>query len=448
VTSAEPVVIELKPGATLEASHRYRVIRRLGQGHFGSVYQGEALGAHEPDAPPRDVAIKVLGSSERPETRVALKRELAALRRIEHPQTPSLYDYCIDGPMAFVVMEYFPSGSLKDALSSRGPLEARQCWRLLSDLLLALTAAHRASVLHLDVKPSNVLLDANGGYVLTDFGVAHASRMSKKLLIQGQIPLGLGTHGYRAPEQADQQAGAFDLRTDLWGVGATVWSAFTGVDLNQQGHAMRREENGCIFGLRSLADVHLACPPALESVVMDLLYLDPRRRPGGAAEVLRRVDAMLKGTRPHTPAASSRVNNVSPDAVRAVIEALVDPLWASICRTPGFDSQFMMFEDGDVVSDPADPSHQTHLLLSGEVRIEDGDRLVDIEKDEGAFIGAISTLTNAERRVTLRAQGRVWTCAFNEAEFEQFITCNPSVAVRMLRGMAQRIANGPRRNSD
>ena len=157
---------------------------------------------------------------------------------------------------------------------------------------------------------------------------------------------------------------------------------------------------------------------------------------------------MLKGTRPHTPAASSRVNNISPDAVRTVIEALVDPLWASICRTPGFDSQFMMFEDGDVVSDPADPSHQTHLLLSGEVRIEDGDRLVDIEKDEGAFIGAISTLTNAERRVTLRAQGRVWTCAFNEAEFEQFITCNPSVAVRMLRGMAQRIANGPRRNSD
>lgn len=441
--------IDLEPGALLEATFRYRIVRRLGQGSFGSVYQGVCLDAGAPDAPPHDVAIKVIGNSNQPEARIALKRELAALRRIDHPRIPSLYDFCFEGPAAFAVMEYFPAGSLSDAWSSFGRLDVTQTWRLLSDLLQALCAAHQASILHLDVKPSNVLLDGNGGYVLTDFGVAHASRMSKGLLIQGQIPIGLGTRGYRAPEQSTQKTGSFDLRTDLWGVGATAWAAFTGVDLNKRADVTRRIEEGCIYGLPSLADVHLNCPPSLEEVVMDLLYLEPDRRPGGAAEVLRRVTAITSGT-PSTArklGATAR-NHVTPSEVRAVIDALVDPLWGSICRTPGFDRHFVVFEDGDVISSPADATQHTHLLLSGQVRVEKGDKLIDIEKDEGSFLGAISTLTNTERRITLRAQGTVWTCAFNEVEFEQFITCNPSVAVRMLRSMAKRIASGPRRGAD
>jgi CRP-like cAMP-binding protein len=123
----------------------------------------------------------------------------------------------------------------------------------------------------------------------------------------------------------------------------------------------------------------------------------------------------------------------------------VDPLWASICRAPGFERYFVMFEDGEILSDIGETAHHTFLLLRGEIEVErDGD-VIDVEDREGTLVGAISTLTGAPRTVTLRARGPVWTCIFNEAELEQLVTCNSSVAVRMIRTMATRIAGGPPR---
>jgi hypothetical protein len=183
--------------------------------------------------------------------------------------------------------------------------------------------------------------------------------------------------------------------------------------------------------------------------VMGLLFVDPQRRPGGAAEVISRVKAIAAGYGMGSqPAIAVTRSSASAAEVMDVINGLLDPLWSSICRSPGFDRYFAKFEDGEIIAAPGDYAHHTHLLMSGKIRIEKGERLVDIEKDEGTFVGAICTLTGAERRVTLRAEGTVWTCIFNEVELEQFITCNPSVAVRILRGMARRIASGPSRHSD
>ena len=127
---------------------------------------------------------------------------------------------------------------------------------------------------------------------------------------------------------------------------------------------------------------------------------------------------------------------------------MVDPLWSSICRAPGFSDYFAKYEDGEALATLGEQAHHTHLLLRGTVRIERGGQVVDREIVEGTFLGAISTLAAAPREATTRAEGTVWTCIFNEAELEQFITCNPSVAVRMLRNMANRISSGPSRNSD
>jgi serine/threonine protein kinase len=436
--------------SVLEARYSYRLVERLGTGGSGSVFLARCLEAEagDPSSPPEAVAIKVLGSTEDPRAVGHMKRELAAMRTITNDRIPALYDWSLDGELAFVVLEYLSNGSLVESGALAGRLDEDQIWRLLSDLLLALSAAHRASVLHLDVKPSNVLLDGKGGYILTDFGVSHSSRMSKGLLHQGQIAVGLGTHGYRAPEQTDQNIQSFDLRTDLWGVGVTAWAAYTGIDLNQRKDLRRSVKNGDIFGLPPLSDVHLRCPPPLEEVIMGLLYLDPSRRPGGAAEVLAQVGAIASGFGLDSQTlASARRDNADSSEIQEVINALVDPLWASVCRAPGFDRYFVKFEEQEVLCGVGLQAHHTFLLLQGSVLVERDGEVVAETDEEGSLLGAISTLTGAPRHVTLRAKGTVWTCLFNEAELEQLVTCNPAIAVRMIRDLATRIANSPTRST-
>lgn len=444
-----PSIRPPQPGDELQAHYRYRVLRRLGRGGFGSVFLARCLdGEHQSASggPPKLVALKVMARPDDPQARNSLKRELAALLAVNHDRIPKLYDWNIDGETCFAAIQYFPAGSLADAWPFLGRLSAEQTWRLLSDILQALGAAHRASVVHLDVKPSNVLLDGNGGYVLTDFGVSHSARMSKGLLHQGQLSIGLGTHGYRAPEQATATVQNFDLRTDLWGVGATAWALFTGIDLNKRQDVLRTREQGNIYGLQALSDVALDCPPPLEEIVMELLFIDPARRPGGTGEVLARIRAIASGFGLDTATiASARRSQIDPEEIKQVIETLVDPLWASISRGPGFDRYFVKFEDGETIAAVNDPAQHTVLLLTGGIRVEVDDREVAIETREGTFLGAISTLTGARRQATLRARGATWCCLFNEAELEQLVTCNPAIAVRMVRSMADRIASGPPR---
>ncbi len=286
----------VEAGDVLEGRFRYQIVRRIDNGGFGSVFEARCLDAQNgtPDAPPELLALKVLGAGGDARAKSALKRELAALIAIDHDRIPRLYDWSADGEIAFAVLEFFPAGSLSDVWTFVRTFDEEQTWRLISDLLSALSAAHRASILHLDVKPSNVLLDGNGGYVLTDFGVAQASRMSKGLMHQGQLAISMGTHGYRAPEQAHGSVQSFDLRTDLWGVGATAWAMYTGIDLNKRRDVLRTKEDGNIYGLKRLSDVRLHCPTNLEEVVMGLLYIDPAERPGGAAEVLERVRSIAR----------------------------------------------------------------------------------------------------------------------------------------------------------
>lgn len=444
-----PSVRPPQPGDELQARFRYRVLRRLGRGGFGSVFLARCLDGEAKDAidaPPKLVALKVMARPDDPQARNSLKRELAALLAVHHDRIPKLYDWNIDGDTCFAAIQYFPAGSLADAWPFLGRLTPDQTWRLISDLLQALGAAHRASVLHLDVKPSNVLLDGNGGYVLTDFGVSHSSRMSKGLLHQGQLSIGLGTHGYRAPEQASAKVQNFDLRTDLWGVGATAWALFTGIDLNKRQDVLRTREQGNIYGLQAISDIALDCPPPLEEIVMECLHIDPSRRSGGTAEVLARIRAIASGFGLDTATiASARRSQVSPQEIAGVLERLVDPLWASICRGPGFDRYFVKFEDGETIAAVTNPAQHTVLLLSGAVRVEIDGREVAIESREGTFLGAISTLVGARRQATLRARGATWCCLFNEAELEQLVTCNPAIAVRMVRSMAERITSGPPR---
>lgn len=180
---------------------------------------------------------------------------------------------------------------------------------------------------------------------------------------------------------------------------------------------------------------------------MELLFIDPERRPGGPGEVLTRLRTLASGFDVGSLALiAARSNLATPEEVSEVIDQLVDPLWSSICRAPGFDRFFAKFEDGEVLSAAGEQAHHTLLLLNGRVQVERDSEVLDVEHREGTLLCVISTLTGAEREVTLRAVGPCWVCIFNEAELEQLVTTNPAVGLRLIRNMATRLASGPPRS--
>lgn len=420
----------------LVGRHRYRLRRQIGRGGFGSVFLASC---EDPGAPAREVAVKILRAPSASDEVAALKLELSALLALRHDRIPRVYDWNAQPtPSPFVVMQYYPEGSTRDLFLYDKVLDETAAWRLLVDLLLALRAAHRASILHLDIKPSNVLFDGLGGYVLTDFGISRTSQVSRHL-----VPItGTGTPGYQAPEQRWKLFDLWDSRTDLWGVGATTWSLLTGINLFSRYNRMMESGDGDgEVGLPPLAEMRPDISPALCQIVDQMLAVAPEERPGGAAEVLARIEKMTAGLAGlSAPSYAALHTRHQDDAeVVAVIDSLVDPLWSAICRGRSFERSFVKFENGDYLMRVGEKSYFTHVLLRGEVEVERDGQVLTVETREGTFLGEVATLTGEARTASLRARGTVWTVVFNAAEFERFITLNPPVAMRLVKSLAERL---------
>ncbi|MEV4351658.1 serine/threonine-protein kinase, partial [Actinoplanes sp. NPDC049596] len=155
--------------------------------------------------------------------RLWVPREARAFARIRHRNVIRTLDVLLDGDASWIVMEYVPSRSLLDVINEDGARTPGRTAAIGLDLLSALTAAWRADVLHLDVKPSNVLIADDGRVVLTDFGPAGSRTGVAALAGAGII---FGTPNFVAPERL--HGGGADERCDLWSLGATLHHAVEG----------------------------------------------------------------------------------------------------------------------------------------------------------------------------------------------------------------------------
>lgn len=197
---------------------RYQLGDLLGEGGSGCVFRAiDRKGGAE-------VAVKLVQAPElhRPLRFLAEARDMS---RIQHPRVVRVLDAGHDGTYYFAVMEFMPGGSLKDLVTRDGPLPATRALELEYQLLQGLHAVHAASLVHRDVKPHNVVLDADGRLKLTDFGLArHAP---------GEVPWrtrtgeALGSPTYRAPEQ-ERTPGAAGREADIFGAGGLLWFLVTG----------------------------------------------------------------------------------------------------------------------------------------------------------------------------------------------------------------------------
>jgi serine/threonine protein kinase len=212
----------MSPGSLL--ARRYRLRELIGDGGMGRVWL-----AHD-QVLCRSVAMKEIAPpqglpGDQPQRLLELTyREARAVAQVDHPNVVKIYDIIDSGPWPWLVMQYVPSRSLRDAIRAEGPLAVAYVARIGLSVLDALLATHRAGVLHRDVTPRNVLIGHDGRVMLTDFGLAlwhHGDEPSEL----GQSVV-MGTAHYVAPERI--VAGESTPAGDLWSLGATLYTAVEG----------------------------------------------------------------------------------------------------------------------------------------------------------------------------------------------------------------------------
>jgi len=201
---------------------RYRLVRQLATGGMGTVWEGWDERLHRP------VAVKklaLLPGLTGPVAEVAAQRVMREARltaRLHHPNAVQVFDVVDDGGRPCLIMQYVPSRSLQDIVRDHGPLPPADVARIGTQVAAALAAAHRAGIVHRDVKPGNVLIAEDGTAKITDFGISHAFD-DVTLTSTGMVT---GTPAYLAPEVA--RGAESDFASDVYSLGATLYMAVEG----------------------------------------------------------------------------------------------------------------------------------------------------------------------------------------------------------------------------
>jgi serine/threonine protein kinase len=262
---------------------RYRLRQSLGSGGMGRVWLARDEVLH------RDVAVKEvvlplgLSEAEREEFRQRTLREARAAARLSHPNVVQIYDVVQAENQPWIVMEYVRSRSLHRVINEDGPIEPDVAARIGLSVLAALNAAHRAGVLHRDVKPSNVLIADSGRVVLTDFGLATFDGGENAVTRPGLV---LGSPQYIAPERA--RDGDSTAESDLWSLGATLYAAVEG-----RSPFARSTTIATLTALATERPDPMKRAGPLKPAITGLLRKNPRSRldPAEAERLLRRVAA-------------------------------------------------------------------------------------------------------------------------------------------------------------
>ena len=206
---------------SLKKLGRYELLRVLGKGAMGVVYEGR-----DPNLD-RRVAIKTVKVENLSEEAAAeyehrFRTEARSAARLQHPNIVSVYDSDRDGDIAFLVMEYIQGDDLKHHLDKGVRYSLEQSLKMIRDLLSALDYAHKQGIVHRDVKPANLLIEPGGRVKLTDFGVARIQDSGEATRTQGSM---VGTLKYMSPEQVQGQK--IDSRADLFSVGVVLYQLLT-----------------------------------------------------------------------------------------------------------------------------------------------------------------------------------------------------------------------------
>src|SRR6186713_159494 len=298
----------------------YEILSPLGAGGMGEVYRAKdtRLG--------REVAIKVLPQhlSSNPEVRARFEREAKTVSALNHPYICVLYDVGREGSTDYLVMELIEGETLAHRVA-KGPLPVADVLKIGAQIADALDRAHRAGVVHRDLKPGNVMLTRSGAKLM-DFGLARATGLAgarsgsdvaaitqsptvaQPLTAEGSI---VGTFQYMAPEQLEGRE--IDPRTDIWSLGCVLYEmatgkrAFEGATQASLISSIMRDEP------RAMSVIAPMSPPSLERLVRQCLAKDADDRWQTAGDLRRELQWIASGS----SVASAAVTGTEPRRRRA-----------------------------------------------------------------------------------------------------------------------------------
>jgi eukaryotic-like serine/threonine-protein kinase len=288
---------------------RYFISREIGRGGMGVVWLAEdrTIG--------RRVAIKELhlpdgiDPQERHIFEERVLREARTAGRLNDPAIVTVYDVVQEHGNTFIVMELIEAPTLTEIVRQNGALTEEFTARIATQLVSALDAAHRAGVIHRDVKPSNVMVDQNGRVKLTDFGIAQSTE-DPRLTTSGTL---IGSPTYMSPERLQGKEAV--PASDLWALGATLFYAVEGY-----GAYDRQTTAASIQAIMNEVAFLTRCRGPLASLIMGLLNSNPEGRPtapqvrallGQATQVAMNTGPTAQTwapnpTQPSTPTSKSR----------------------------------------------------------------------------------------------------------------------------------------------
>ncbi len=275
----------------------YRIVRRLGRGGMGTVYEAVHVVTNEP------AAVKTLSESliEEPDFRARFELEIETLRKLNHPNIVRLIGFGEEQGILFYVMELVHGSSLDQELRAGRKFHWQEVAEIGIQVCRALRHAHDRGIIHRDLKPANLLRAEDGTIKLSDFGIARLFGAPSHTGV-GSI---LGTIEYMAPEQAESLP--IGPRADLYSLGAVLYALLVGrppFKVSSFAEILYLHRTSQPAPVRAFVP---DCPEELDRIIRELLAKDPDKRIANALLAGRRLQAMLHALTKHKLAGSEDV---------------------------------------------------------------------------------------------------------------------------------------------
>ena len=370
----EPLAKELKmyfrkQGYSLPEINGFSVLEKIGQGGMGEVYKARQISLS------RDVAIKIvrydkikdLNNAE--EYRRRFQKEGQTLASINHVNVVKIYDAVKYEENLHLVMEYLEGESLQKRIQNEGNLSPQKAAEIVEKIARGLSEVHKKGVIHRDLKPDNIFLTLDGEPKVLDFGLARSIENADG---RTQEWVFNGTPQYSSPEQSSKNGGEISFQTDVYGLGAILYSCLTGIapfpksgDFLEILNMVRQQEVVPILALRP------NCPKDLETICLKCLRKDPKHRYSSAlefAEDLRRFQSGM------------------PIMARPV--GSIEKLSKWVARNPVVSAAIAVavitLISGTIISSLSAlyAKEQAQIALSRTIEIEDKNKLLEISATE------------------------------------------------------------------